>query len=142
MPQTPELDASQGEALTQLSEAQWLHEQFLHFRELYPPDASSSWGYTTDQGLRERLQRDFQRAKGYGFVELKDVFAYLQVSLELGERFEDVPEYTWAPRILKEPRRQGTFDRPDAERPDTRGDRLIRAMEAQRVLNDAQAPKR
>ncbi len=142
MPQTPELGDTQADALNQLSEAQWLHEKFLHFRELYPPDEAGTWGYTSDQGLRERLQRDFQRARKYDFVELKDVFAYLQVSLELGERFEAVPEYTWAPRLLNEPRREGTFDNPEAKRPDTRGDRLIRAMEAQRVLNDARAPKR
>lgn len=142
MPKTPELGAAQAQELQQVSEAQWLHEQFLHFRELYPPDAAGTWGYTTDQGLRERLQRDFLRARAYDFVELKDVFAYLQASLELDERFEEVPEYTWARRLLNEPRRQGTFDRPEAQRPDTRGTRLIRAMEAQRVLDDARAPKR
>jgi len=139
MPQPPRLDDKQQAGLQAIADAQWLKDLYDHFRPLYPPDAAGTYGYRSDDELRQRIVRDVERARGYRFAVNKDVFAYLQVSLELGENFPREPRYTWARAILEEEPRKKLHDGTFSSSVDNRGDRLLAAMKAQRIINDAGA---
>ena len=137
MTQPPTLNPKQQQKLQEIADAKWLQEVFEQVKPLYPPDATISWGYRTDEELRQRIARDIARARSYKFKANKDAFAYLQVSLELGEGFENNPRYPWAHIIVNEPPSQKIPGEDFSTAIDSRGDRLLKAMKAQRILNEA-----
>jgi len=57
--------------------------------------------------LRDRLHRSVDRALGYGIHLSEDVAAFVDLTFECGEDFEDGATYGWAREILDDSRRGG-----------------------------------
>jgi len=57
--------------------------------------------------LQQRIRTATERALGYGVRDEDDVADYVRLSLELGDRFEFTPAFTWAATILHDATRDG-----------------------------------
>jgi hypothetical protein len=88
-------------ALSQARLAEFEAKMCEHLRRVYP-----SWPLAdvTDPAQRDALRNfvrhGMARAERYGFRVELEIARYLHVMHDLGERFDESPEYPWAPILL------------------------------------------
>jgi hypothetical protein len=93
--------AGQLSALSQARLASFESKMCEHLRSVYPNwSLASATDPAACAALRNFVRHGRARAEQYGFGVELDIARYLHVMHDLGQRFDESPEYPWAPSLL------------------------------------------
>ena len=98
------IKAGQLSALSQGRVAQFEARMSEHLRRVYPDWAlADAVDPTQREALAAFVRQGRAGAERYGLRLELDIARYLHVMHDLGEHFDESPEYPWAPALLTEP---------------------------------------
>jgi hypothetical protein len=86
----------QWEALTAYAARNFIDSACRHFKGVRPDDCDK----LGEEGLRERVARGLEKAKGYGITLERDVLGYINLMFLWGDDFDTDPAIDWARPIL------------------------------------------
>ena len=93
----------QMEAFSEYTRRDFENRLIMHISEIIPAEAANM----PEGGLRDRVRQAVDKALGYGIEAEEDVLLFVDFTFELGQDFEQTPEYDWALNILQDQRLPG-----------------------------------